>query len=102
MGVQEMEMKAKKDQAIASFETDKLIKQGQFDVDKLIGSAQLDVDKTTMEGEWKRDMAVRGGEADLQNLELQRDQAAMALKAGLIEGDSAELASTKWYQRSRG
>jgi hypothetical protein len=99
-GVQRLEAQAKKDQAIAGFETDKLIRQGQFDVDKMIGSAQLDVDKTTMEGAWKADMAERGGAADLQNLELQRDQAGLALKAGLIEGEGAELASTKWYQRS--
>jgi hypothetical protein len=98
-GVQQMEASAKKDQAIASFETDKLISQGQFDVDKLIGSAQLDVDKTRMEGDWKRDMATRSGASDLQNLELQRDQAALALKAGVIEGESAQIASKKWHQR---
>ena len=101
-GVQRMEAQAKKENQMAAFETDKMIRQGQFDVDKLIGMSQLDVDKTTMEGEWKADMARRGGAADLQNLELQRDQAALALQAGMIEGEGAELASTKWYQRSRG
>ena len=97
-GVQQMEAQAKKDQALASFETDKLVRQGQFDVDKLIGSAQLDVDKTTMEGQWKTDMAKASGAADLQNLELQRDQGVLALQAGLIEGQSAELGATKWFQ----
>ena len=96
-GVQRMEASAKKEQAMASFETEKLINQGQFDVDKLIGSAQLDIDKTRMEGDWKTQMAKAKGASDLQNLEMQRDQAQLAAKAGLIEGKSAEMAAKKWW-----
>jgi hypothetical protein len=98
-GVQRLEAQAKKDQAIAGFETDKLVRQGQFDVDKLIGSTQLDVDKTVMEGDWKTQMAQAQGAADLQNLELQRDQAKLAALAGIIEGESAQIVSKKWHQR---
>ncbi len=97
-GVQRLEASAKKEQAMASFETDKLVRQGQFDVDKLVGSAQLDVDKTVMEGDWKTQMAQAKGAAELQNLELQRDQAKLAALAGVIEGESAQIASKKWWQ----
>ena len=100
-GVQRLEAQAKKDQAIAGFETDKLVRQGQFDVDKLIGSTQLDVDKTVMEGDWKTQMAQAQGIADLQNLELQRDQGVLAAQAGLIEGRGAEMAARKWHQSDR-
>jgi hypothetical protein len=100
-GVQRLEASAKKDQAMASFETDKLVRQGQFDVDKLIGSTQLDVDKTVMEGDWKTQMAQAKGASELQNLQLQADQAQLSLQAGLIEGKSAEMASKKWWQSDR-
>ena len=99
--VQRMEAQAKKDQAMAAFETDKMIRKGQFDVDKLIGSTQLDIDKTQMEGQWKADMAQRGGAADLQNLELQKAQGALAIEAGMLEGGLSQQANTKWYQSDR-
>jgi len=99
--VQQMEADAKEKKMKAGFEVDKMIRQGQFDVDKLIGSTQLDIDKTTREGQWKTEMAIRGGEMDLQNLDLQKQQGLMALQAGLVEGTQASKQADKnWGQRT--
>jgi len=99
--VQQMEATAKEKKMRAGFEVDKMVRQGQFDVDKLIGATELDIDKTQAEGAWKKQMAVMGGEADLQNLQLQQAQGALALQAGMLEGTQGEKASTKWYQSDR-
>jgi len=100
-GVQRMEAEAKEKKMKAGFEVDKMIRKGQFDVDKLIGATELDIDKTQMEGDWKADMARRGGAADLQNLQLQKAQGALALQAGMLEGAQGEVASTKWHESDR-
>ena len=99
--VQQMEAQAKEKKMKAGFEVDKMIRKGQFDVDKLIGATELDIDKVTAEGAWKQQMAVMGGEADRQNLELQRQQGGLAAQAGLMESLGGEAASTRWYQSDR-
>jgi len=99
--VQQMEAQAKEKKMKAGFEVDKMIRKGQFDVDKLVGATQLDIDKVTSEGAWKQQMAQMGGAADKQNLELQRDQGALAAQAGMLESQGAELAGTSNWSSDR-
>tara|TARA_R110000824_G_scaffold51078_5_gene142801 strand:- start:5955 stop:6974 length:1020 start_codon:yes stop_codon:yes gene_type:complete len=99
--VQQMEAQAKEKKMKAGFEVDKMIRKGQFDVDKLIGATELDIDKVTAEGAWKQQMATMGGEADRQNLELQRQQGGLAVQAGIMESLGGEQASTPWYSSDR-
>ena len=99
--VQQMEAQAKEKKMKAGFEVDKMVRKGQFDVDKLVGATQLDIDKVTAEGAWKQQMATMGGEADRQNLELQRQQVGLAVQAGIMESLGGEQAATKWYQSDR-
>jgi hypothetical protein len=99
--VQQMEADAKEKKMRAGHDVDKMIRQGQFDVDKLVGTTQLDIDKTRREGQWKTEMAIRGGEMDIQNLELQKLQGMAALQAGLLEGSrAAEEADKTWLERN--
>ena len=99
--VQQMEAEAKEKKMKAGFDVDKMIRQGQFDVDKLVGATQLDIDKTQREGEWKTQMAIRGGEADLQNLELQGQQGLLSIQAGMIEGQRGAKAASKHWTSDR-
>jgi|TARA_Y100000310_G_C20692283_1_gene823126 hypothetical protein len=93
--VQQMEAEAKEKKLKAGFDVDRMIRQGQFDVDKLIGATELDIDKTQREGEWKTQMSIRGGEMDLQNLNLQKEQGMLALQAGLLEGARGQYIARK-------